>query len=796
MPACRNLSVIPAAVLAAFLSVVAPASGQNAVLDQLRPGAVAAPDAATQPAWDSATARDQIRKAQADAQALVDAIESAGGTPVDAPPDTPKAGIISRLTLARQLVGIYQQQQDALDRAEAARQRQREVERASENWRGFDGPPPYSVLRVDALRDELDAAEDSIRRAQARRTLFERIEAQFAAKLKESQATARMAAEAAAGAHGTPQFPALEWQRNLSAQRASIDAATQALLEIGIRGARDELAASTIARDFARRKIATIGSEVALPADELARVLAEVDSRRRAAERDLERATKASAQALAARTAAQSRVAAARAAPATAGEGVDASAARVGQLERDAEMTREAAVMATQRVDLLREYLLLLDGERAAWEARAWALQTRDPVQSRASYDRLTTSLTGVRAWMEYLTQQLSAIGSRIRTEEATQRNPEAPDAAQARGLLDILRERELDLRRAIDGGQPLERLLARFRADFEDRRDVSLAERLKDLGAGGVIGVRRLWNYEMFAVDDSLEMADGRKLSVSRSVTVGKTFGAVLIVVIGYLLSSFIARRVERTVVARGRIAPQAAALLRKWALFALAAGLVIFALVSASIPITAFAFLGGALALAAGFGLQNLLKNLVAGIMLLVERPLRLGDLLEIDGLRGRITEIGIRASTIRSADGIETMIPNSRFIEGSVTNWTYSSPQTRQAITVGVTYGTPLRKAADVLLDVLSRHGHVLKDPGPQVYLDAYADSSVNFALMYWVEMTVENDSRRVKSDLLHMIDRAFDEAGIRMPFPQRDVHLDVGMALPVQIVPPPTGAATAV
>ena len=155
-----------------------------------------------------------------------------------------------------------------------------------------------------------------------------------------------------------------------------------------------------------------------------------------------------------------------------------------------------------------------------------------------------------------------------------------------------------------------------------------------------------------------------------------------MLIVLVGYLLSSLVARRIERMVVARGRIAPQSAALLRKWALFVLAAVLVSSRWSSASIPLTAFAFLGGALAIAAGFGLQNLLKNLVAGIMLLVERPLRLGDLLEVDGLRGRITEIGIRASTIRSADGIETMIPNSRFIEGSVTNWTYTSPQTRHA------------------------------------------------------------------------------------------------------------------
>jgi small-conductance mechanosensitive channel len=139
---------------------------------------------------------------------------------------------------------------------------------------------------------------------------------------------------------------------------------------------------------------------------------------------------------------------------------------------------------------------------------------------------------------------------------------------------------------------------------------------------------------------------------------------------------------------------------------------------------------------------------------------------------------------------------MIPNSRFIEGSVTNWTYTGPQTRQTITVGVAYGTPLRKTAELLLAVLTEHGHVLKSPAPQVYLDAYGDSSITFALTYWVEMLLENDSRRVKSDLLHMIDRAFAEAGIAMPFPQRDVHLDIGKPVPVEIVqraPDPGGSA---
>jgi len=100
--------------------------------------------------------------------------------------------------------------------------------------------------------------------------------------------------------------------------------------------------------------------------------------------------------------------------------------------------------------------------------------------------------------------------------------------------------------------------------------------------------------------------------------------------------------------------------------------------------------------------------------------------------------------------------------------------------------VAYGSPLRKVSELLVGVLERHGLVLKSPAPQVYLEEYADNSINFSLTYWVEMTESGDTRRVKSDLLLMIDAAFSEAGIGIPFPQRDVHLSTGQPVRVQIV----------
>jgi small-conductance mechanosensitive channel len=677
------------------------------------------------------------------------------------------------------LAGTYEKQLNALEKTDAARQREAEAKRASEAWRGFDSPPPHSVLIVDQLRDNLEAARSSLASAQATAALFQRLESEYGSKLKGAQAAARLATEAADRTRGTPDFPRREWERELAAGRARVDSAVQDLLQTGLRGAQAEVAASRASADLADRKLRAAGDDLALPKGDLDRVLAEIEARRRAALRELERATRESVATSEALSKAELRLAAGAALPA-------GQAASTEDLERDVAAARAASETAAQRIFLLREYLLQIDSERAAWEARAAALNQKDPVRSRAAYDRLTESLAGLRATRQYLEQQLVSVEARLRDEEARQRSATHADTPASRLLLASLRERQADLRKALDDAAPLQRLVEHFRADFEGRRRASLPEQVKDQLAVGWLAAREVWNFELFAIDDSFETAEGRVLAVKRSVTVGKTFGAALIVLVGYWIARLLVRRVERKAVATGRATPQGAALVRKWILFLVAAVLGLVALVSASIPLTAFAFLGGALAIAAGFGLQTLLKNLVSGVMLLIERPLRLGDLVEVDGIRGRVTEIGIRASTIRSADGIESMIPNSRFLEGNMTNWTYSSPQARQTIAIGVAYGSPLRQVAEILAAALARHHLVLESPAPQVYLEEYADNAVNFSVTYWVEMSEAGDTRRVKSDLLLMIDQAFAEAGISIPFPQRDVHLSTQDPVPVRVV----------
>jgi len=202
--------------------------------------------------------------------------------------------------------------------------------------------------------------------------------------------------------------------------------------------------------------------------------------------------------------------------------------------------------------------------------------------------------------------------------------------------------------------------------------------------------------------------------------------------------------------------------------------------------IPLTVFAFTGGALAIGAGFGMQNLLKNLISGLMLLLERPFRPGDLVEVSGIRGRVIDIGMRSSHIRDGNGIETLIPNSTFIEENVTNWTLSSQSVRIVVKLGVAYGSPAQELADLLLEVAGRHGLVQVKPAPEVVFEDFGADALLFGLYVWVEIKPGVDWRSIASDLRYMIYKTLAAHGIVMAFPQRDIHLDAAEPLAVRLV----------
>jgi small-conductance mechanosensitive channel len=172
-------------------------------------------------------------------------------------------------------------------------------------------------------------------------------------------------------------------------------------------------------------------------------------------------------------------------------------------------------------------------------------------------------------------------------------------------------------------------------------------------------------------------------------------------------------------------------------------------------------------------GFGLQNVVSNFVAGLILLFERPIQLGDTVQLPDVWGAIKHIGIRASVIRSFDGAEVIVPNGLLISDKVTNWTLSDKRRRIGVDVGVDYGTPAQRVIDLLVGVAKSNPKVIDDPEPRAYFVNFGDSALEFKLWAWSEFTDAGLS--IRSELAVAVQKALEHAGIGVPFPQRDLHL---------------------
>ncbi|WP_319522587.1 mechanosensitive ion channel domain-containing protein [uncultured Desulfosarcina sp.] len=182
----------------------------------------------------------------------------------------------------------------------------------------------------------------------------------------------------------------------------------------------------------------------------------------------------------------------------------------------------------------------------------------------------------------------------------------------------------------------------------------------------------------------------------------------------------------------------------------------------------------IGGALGVGIGFGMQAIVNNFVSGLILLFERPIKVGDVIQLgDGQQGRVTNLGLRATTVQTFDKAEVVVPNGDLIASQVTNWTLGDRNMRLIIPVGVAYGSDVEAVMRVLMAVATESDKVLKEPQPMVLFLNFGDSSLDFQLRVWIADF--NDRRIIQSALIREIDRRFREEGIEIPFPQRDLHL---------------------
>jgi small-conductance mechanosensitive channel len=286
---------------------------------------------------------------------------------------------------------------------------------------------------------------------------------------------------------------------------------------------------------------------------------------------------------------------------------------------------------------------------------------------------------------------------------------------------------------------------------------------------------VKGWWGTELFVVGNE-------------ALTVRKVLIALAILTFGILMSGFFSTQLQKRLLAHLWISTSAAAITSKLIHYAVVLVVIIVAMRLVNLPLTAFTFMGGAIALGVGFGAQKLINNFISGFILMAEQPVKVGDLIMLDDNPGWIEEIGARSTRVRTFANTTILVPNSYFLENNIVNWTHNDNVVRGQVVVGVAYGSPTRLVKEALLRTAAEHGEVLANPEPYVWFGDFAENTLVFELYFWVTVTEHVVVQAVASDLRFMIDQQFREDNIAIAFPQRDLHFDRENPLKVEISRP--------
>jgi len=246
-----------------------------------------------------------------------------------------------------------------------------------------------------------------------------------------------------------------------------------------------------------------------------------------------------------------------------------------------------------------------------------------------------------------------------------------------------------------------------------------------------------------------------------------------VLLILGAFLIISRIIERGVQNVLKNKAIDPGIKGSIERFSKYLTVTVGVFIALDTIGISLTSLAALGAILMVGIGFGLQNITQNFIAGIIILLERPIKHGDIVFVGGVSGRVRDIRVRSTVIETRDDVAIIVPNSQFIAEQVINDSFSGNKIRRNLKVGVAYGSEVEKVTGILMKIANEHEQILKHPGPKVLFMDFGNSSLDFELRFWAAELWTTDI--ILSDLRYAIDREFRNGDINIPFPQRDLHI---------------------
>ena len=250
----------------------------------------------------------------------------------------------------------------------------------------------------------------------------------------------------------------------------------------------------------------------------------------------------------------------------------------------------------------------------------------------------------------------------------------------------------------------------------------------------------------------------------------------------LAFALSRMLQGRIQQV----PNLTPSVQVLISQAVKFALIVIALVAALNTVGIDLTAFAVFSGAIGVGVGFGLQKIVSNLISGIILLLDRSIKPGDVIEVGGTYGRVNSLGARYASVVTRDGMEHLIPNEELIVNQVVNWSFSTRNVRIRLPVGVSYEADVEQAMALMIEAMEETARVLKEPPPNCLLTGFGDSSVDLEGRFWIG-DPEGGMANVRSQVLLKIWHKFKDAGVEIPYPQRDLHLRQPARVEVSLTP---------
>ncbi len=658
-----------------------------------------------------------------------------------------------------------------------------EASRADESaWTGFPDPPPYSILMIDELLNERDAVKAKITSFESSLSNFDSILASTLTETKASEEA--VSAAIVAVQHAPPDLlEAAKWRLEAARAKSRLQATRASYLQMNCDSIKDRITAAKSDLALVERKIKIASPNARFSEEDIIKLGKIAEDRRQTLNKEINAVSKRVKSATATRAQAQAALDALQQTEPPDGKEPDGL-----QLAKFRVDVADYRIASLQSITEGLESLVQIESlNLKAYQSRRTIMTAPSEEARSKALESITVISERLRAWLNVEENEMATSGAELSKIEsrAASITSEDPRFALVNEQRAACSEKLAVLQRVTQAVVAQRKLVRRWVADFTPKtEDTGIVDRIMSIGPLAWERVKSIWAFEVMTFEDKLEV-DGQTITGKIPVTLGMLLRAVLFFLIGYWVAARIANRIQNTIVSRGHIAEHQARNLRNWAMIVVGVMLVLGTLSFLKIPLTVFAFFGGALAIGVGFGTQTLIKNFISGIIVLAERKIRVGDVLDVDGVIGTVTEVNTRSSIIRGADDVETMIPNSLFLENRVTNRTLTSAKMRRELRVGAAYGSDPRAVMDILTDSAGRHGLVCKEPAPFAIFEDFGDNALVFTLYFWVDLQGGANAMVVTSDIRLMIEKRFSDAGVGIPYPQRDMHLATDKPLEVRI-----------